>query len=262
MPRVYVKKVDARTYLRYTSETMQAAVYAVQKKGSSIFAASRSFSIPYGTLYNKVHGLHMKKPGANRVFTEKQEEELAEVIRVAGIWGYPLTPACIMKLVKQFVTCSKTTTKFQDNSPGKDWVLSFIKRHNLVARLSQNIKRSRAKVSHEVINDFFVNLAETVDGIPPENIVNYDETNFSDDPGSKRVVVQRGQKHVDRVIDHSKSSFSVMFAGAADGSMLPPYVVYAALHLYPTWTDGGPKGCRYNRTKSGIFFKFIIYPKC
>lgn len=255
MPRVYAKKVDGRTYSRYSSETLQAAVDAVQNNGSSIFSASRSFSIPYGTLYNKVHGLHMKKPGASRVLTDEQEEDLAEVIRIAGIWGYPLTPACITKLVKQYVTSRNANTRFQDNSPGKDWIDSLLRRHNLVARMSQNIKRSRAKVSHEVINDFFVNLAETVDGIPPENVVNYDETNFSDDPGSKRVVVQRGQQHVDRVMDHSKSSFSVMFAGAANGKMLPPYVVYAALHLYPTWTEGGPRGCRYNRTKSGIFLK-------
>ncbi|XP_055633246.1 uncharacterized protein LOC129773632 [Toxorhynchites rutilus septentrionalis] len=73
-------------------------------------------------------------------------------------------------------------------------------------------------------------------------MINYDETNFSDDPGSTKVVVQRGQKHVDRVMDHSKCSFSVMFAGAGNGKVLPPYVVYAALHLYPTWTEGGPKG--------------------
>lgn len=221
MPRIYVKKVDARTYARYTSETLQAAVDSVQQTGLSILAASRFFSIPYGTLYNKVHGLHQKKPGASPVFTGEQEEELAEVIRIAGIWGYPLTPACITKLVKQFLTSSKILTQFRDNSPGKDWINSFLKRHNLVTRLSQNIKRSRAKVSHKVIDDFFINLTETVDGIPPENIVNYDETNFSNDPGSKRVVVQKGQKHVDSVMDHSKSSYSVMFAGAANGKMLP-----------------------------------------
>lgn len=75
---------------------------AVKKSALSIYAASRSYGIPYGTLYNKIHGLHMQKPGTSPVLTETQENELAEVVRVAGIWGFPLTPACIMRLVEQF----------------------------------------------------------------------------------------------------------------------------------------------------------------
>lgn len=97
-----LKKVDARTYLRYTSETLQTAIEAVKKSALSIYAASRSYGIPYGTLYNKIHGLHTQKPGTSPVLTETQENELAEVVRVAGIWGFPLTPACIMRLVEQF----------------------------------------------------------------------------------------------------------------------------------------------------------------
>lgn len=48
-------------------------------------------------------------------------------------------------------------------------------------------------------------------------------------------------------------SFSVMFAGFADGSWLPPYILHKAEHLYDTWTTMGPKGARYNRTKSEWF---------
>ncbi|XP_055615154.1 uncharacterized protein LOC129761457 [Toxorhynchites rutilus septentrionalis] len=243
---------EKRTYTDYTPEKLQAAVAEVQKKGASIYVASWSFGIPYSTLYHKVHGLHNKKPGSPNVITDAQEKDLADTVRVEGIWGFPLTADCIKKLVKQFLDHNKMNTKL-NNSPGKDWVNSFLKRHNLVSRLSQNIKRSRAKVDPRTINEYFDNLATTVDDVPSENMINYDETYFSDDPGSTKVVVQRGQKHVDRVMDHSKSSFSVMFTGAGNGKVLPPYVVYAALHLYPTWTEGGPKGCRYNRTKSGWF---------
>lgn len=131
-------------------------------------------------------------------------------------------------------------------------------KETLSQRLSQNIKRVRAKVSPSILNEYFDKLATTLEGVPAENILNYDETNFTDDPESKTVIVRRGQKHVENVLDHSKSSFSVMFAGAADGALLPPYVVYASLHLYPTWTQGGPKGTRYNRSKSGKSFFFLL----
>ena len=49
-----------------------------------------------------------------------------------------------------------------------------------------------------------------------------------------------------------------MFAAAADGTILPPYVVYKAMHLYQSWTEGGPKNARYNRTKSGWFDSFCF----
>jgi hypothetical protein len=61
-----------------------------------------------------------------------------------------------------------------------------------------------------------------------------------------------------------------MFAAAADGTLLPPYVIYKAAHLYDTWTVGGPPGTRYNRTTSGWidgnccieWFSTIVIPYC
>jgi len=44
-----------------------------------------------------------------------------------------------------------------------------------------------------------------------------------------------------------------MFCGNADGEMLPPYIVYKSEAMWSTWTEGGPHGARYNRSKSGWF---------
>ena len=40
---------------------------------------------------------------------------------------------------------------------------------------------------------------------------------------------------------------------SASGDMLPAYVVYKAENLLSTWTEGGPKGTQYNRSRSGWF---------
>lgn len=90
--------------------------------------------------------------------------------------------------------------------------------------------------------------------VPPSNLVNYDKTNLVDDPGRKKIIVKRGCRYPERVCNSTKSATSLMCAAAADGTMLPCYVVYKALHLYDTWTDGGPEKCRYNRSKSGWFY--------
>lgn len=49
-----------------------------------------------------------------------------------------------------------------------------------------------------------------------------------------------------------------MFCGSASGTLLPPYVCYRAEHLYDTWTQGGPDGTRYNRSKNG-WFNVIVF---
>ena len=74
-----------------------------------------------------------------------------------------------------------TITKFFRNVPGEDWAKSFSKRHptTLSERISQNIKVSCASVGHETF--YFSNLKAEIDGVPLSNIVNYDETNLTDD---------------------------------------------------------------------------------
>jgi hypothetical protein len=92
-----------------------------------------------------------------------------------------------------------------------------------------------------------------LEGIPPTHILNYDETNLTDDPGRRKAVFRRGTKYPERIMNSTKSSTSVMFAGTASGQLLPPYVVYKSKNLYDTWTIGGPEGTRFNRSKSGWF---------
>ena len=44
-------------------------------------------------------------------------------------------------------------------------------------------------------------------GIPARNVFNFDETALIDHPGAKRVLVSRGYKRVERIVDHSKQTF-------------------------------------------------------
>lgn len=82
------------------------------------------------------------------------------------------------------------------------------------------------------VKEYFSNLKETLDNggepIRKENIFNYDETNLSDNPGTKKCIYKRGVKYPERIKDSTKSAISVMFCGSASGDMLPAYVVYKA----------------------------------
>ena len=144
--------------------------------------------------------------------------------------------------------------RFKDNLPGTELADSFLRRHHdkTAQRMCQNIKRSRASVSPEIIHEYFDNVKLSLIDVEASNIINYDETNLSDDPGSK-VIMKRGTKYPERIMDSTKSSTSLMYAGCADGTLLPTYVVYKSKNMYDTWTLGGAEGTRYNRSKSGWF---------
>lgn len=157
-------------------------------------------------------------------------------------------------LVKSYLDALGRRTIFKGNFPGYDWGASFLKRHPVLrTRVAENMKRARAKVSPEIVTKFFENLKPNIEGIPPENIMNYDESAFVNDPGKEKVLVRRGTKYPAKITEHSRVSVSVMVAGTASGDLLPPYVVYKSDCMWSTWILDGVHGARYNRTKSGWF---------
>ena len=115
------------------------------------------------------------------------------------------------------------------------------------------MKTARANVGKETISNYFEYSKEAVEGVEKSNIMNYDETNFSDNPGTKKLISKHGVKYPYRIRNFSKGAVSVMFAGTASGTLLPPYVVYKSSKLWSTWWENGPKNARYARTDSGWF---------
>ena len=107
--------------------------------------------------------------------------------------------------------------------------------------------------SSEQVNEFFRNISGVIQDTGPENIFNYDETNVTDDPGSKKVLVPRGARRIERVQEHSKMAISIMVCGSASGELLPPFVIYKAQNCYENWTKNGPTGTKYDVSKSGWF---------
>jgi hypothetical protein len=225
--------------------------------------AADFYSIPRSTIKLKVRHAATKgrvpvekgKPGHPTVFSVEEEKEFCEYVTKMSEFGYPIDTYDLQVIISSYLgRTGRKVAAFKNNIPGSDWTRSFIKRHNeLTTRFASNIKRVRAGITEETINEYFENLTKELNDVPTSNTWNFDETNLTDDPGQKRVLTKRGTKYPERIMNSSKSAISLMFCGNADGEVLPPYVVYKAEALWTTWTEGGPKGARYNRTKSGWF---------
>lgn len=266
MVRVYKRKIGTRSYKNYTEEQLNEAIQKVADGELSMKAAAARYKIPFGTIHNKFHGKHIKNTGGQPIFSNAEEMAIINAAAKCSDWGFPLDLLDIRMLAKSYLDRrGRVVTKFLNNIPGKDWALSLLQRHknDVAQRVASNINKSRAGVSREILEKYFDNLEVTLEGVAASNIFNYDETNVGDDPGKKRCIYRRGVKYPEKVINHSKSCTSIMICGSADGTLLPPYVIYKSEHLYNTWKEGGvqgkpccdksccKRGCRFNRTSHG-----------
>lgn len=254
MGREYKKKVGIK-FRFYEQKTLERALFDIKIKKRSIRGASEYYNIPKSTLHDHLKGKSVNSHGGQTLISLEEEKMFAEGIKTFSEWGFPMTRMDIRMLVRDYLNRKGVTIKkFPNNLPGIDWFYGFLRRNNaLTQRLAQNIKRCRANITREIVTNYFDNLRKILEDVPPSHIVNYDETNLTDDPGRVKVLCRRGSKRVERIIDSSKASTSVMMSISASGTLLPPYIVYKSVHLYPTWIEGGPEGSVYNRTKSGWF---------
>jgi len=162
----------------------------------------------------------------------EEDEETMFVNYCMKIWqfGFPVDTFDLRCIVKSYLECQgRKISKLNNNFPGIDWSLSFMRRHpQITVRFATDIKRKRAAVSVETINEYFDHLDKELEGVPPGNVWNYDETNLTDDPGNRRIITKRSMKYPERIINSTKLATSLMFCGSASGEILPPYVVYKA----------------------------------
>lgn len=261
MVRTYKRTLGARQYKDYTEEQLKRAVSAIRNGQLGYTEAANTFNIPRRTLVNKVKRKHLNAVGAPQIIAPEIERSLVDVIIASSEYGCPLTMTDLRVVLKAHLDKEGIRVyKFKNNMPGIDWGLNFITRHKhlLSNRNCQNIKRVRAEKTETQINEYFDNLEKSVSHISPDRILNYDETNITDDPGSKKCIFRRGIKYPERVLNSTKTSISIMFAATADGTVLPPYTVYKAERIYDAWCIGGPPGARYNRTKSGWFDQYCF----
>ena len=103
-----------------------------------------------------------------------------------------------------------------------------------------------------------VNFAQNVEGVAPKNMLNYDETNLSDDPGRKKVIMKKETRYSKCIMSHSKSTISIMCA-IVQMEIYYCHMSSISLHICMNlWTIEGPVDARYNWSFSG-WFKMLTF---
>lgn len=242
------------TNTNYTEETLTKALEEIKSGTKAIKEASRDYNIPRNTLKNKMKNRHGKNVGRPIIFTQEEEMVFVQHVMAVSDLGVPMTMYDLRCVIQQYLKNNKITKcdKFKNKMPGWDWGEGFLSRHpELKASFARNISRKRAQVDKEKLDGFFENLEKELDGVPAQNIFNYDETGFHDNPQKGKYLFRRTCRNPEIIRNSTKSCYTVVFCANAAGEMLPPYFIFKGINKMSNWILDGPKGCRMNASPSG-----------
>lgn len=136
------------------------------------------------TLQNRLQRKHNKHVGRPTVLSTEEEHLLVQTLAELANRGYPLTKQDIKVMIKCYLDKGgRIEERFKHNVPGDEFIRCFAARNNLSYWSPGNIKLARAKVGNS--KTYFNNIQGVLSNTEPRNIYNYDETNVTDDPGSK-----------------------------------------------------------------------------
>ena len=111
----------------------------------------------------------------------------------------------IRYFVMSYLDKKGVKSRFGDNLPTYQWLKPFLASNkDFSYRTATPIKR--AQVSRKDLRIFFDNFMKVADGVPPENIFNYDETCFADNPKKRKCLFKKGTKHCETINNTSKQA--------------------------------------------------------
>lgn len=250
----------------YTEADMLEAVRLVKEEELSIKAAAletnsvKKNSVPRTTLSDRLRWPDPQRSeplGRKTELSKEVEDALVYCLVKCAEFNYPLRKCDLQDIVQEYVTEHDIHTRFPRGRPGREWCRYFLRRHRHEVKIRRptNIRRSRAQVSPDIVKAYHEKLSNTIRDIPPVHIFNYDETNLRDDPGSEAAFFHVNHRHCEKVQNHSKVAYSIMFCVSAAGDMLPPMTVYKSNTdtIYKKWSKEGPPGSVFVASPSGWF---------
>jgi len=149
------------------------------------------YRVSKSTVSRKVLHKNNSTVGHPTAFSNSEETAIVKHLIAIGEWGFPMNLLNLRLLGKLYLDqAGRKVKSFRDNISGKDWARGFILRNSaqLTCREGQKTKAARSKVDAVTINIYFDNLADSPNDVPASQILNYDETNLSDNPRASKYI--------------------------------------------------------------------------
>lgn len=217
MVRNYIKKTERRNW---SEDNLIAALHAVQHDNQSVNSASIQYNIPEATLrrfvkkQNNLEDLPTSGGRFKRTFSNEQERELANYLKEFNVMAFGLTSKECRKLAYEYAEQNNITHQFNNDLKlaGKDWLISFMKRHNLSLRTPESTSLGRLMSFNRVEVTRFFDLLREVRlkyNFPPDKIYNTDESGFSTVPTKQpKILSPTGSRRVAKVASAEREEYN------------------------------------------------------
>ena len=162
MPRNYLKK---GSYQNYSFKDMERALALVNDEKKSVCYASKHTGVPYETLRRWItheSNIVIEKASRKPVLSMKEEELLITALKCSTECGYVQDRDDAAEMVKPFLDSLDRPNPFNNNYPGKDWMISFVFRHkeSLRPRKPELLTKARSEGLSENVVTMFHSLLD------------------------------------------------------------------------------------------------------
>ncbi|XP_014845953.1 PREDICTED: uncharacterized protein LOC106919834 [Poecilia mexicana] len=267
MPRQWIRKTDRGV----PADVLKKASDEVTKKSKSVRSVAKAYGICHVTLSRYCKSLQkLREQGSsdlpsvgywssNKVFSEVQEEVLADYLTQAADLYYGLTPCEVRKFAYQLAVTyniKHPQTWDEKQMAGPDWFTLFMKRNpSLSLRSPEATSLTRAtSFNRQNVERFFNSLGQVIKryNFDGSDIWNVDETGVTTVQSPNRVVARRGVKQVGAMTSGERGVLvSVACAVQALGNAIPPFFVFPRKRYKELFIQSGPTGSAGSGNASG-----------
>ena len=196
---------------------------------------------------NNTQTTRTKMSGTQQKLSPQEEGVLIEAVIKQGRLGFPLTHDRVERVVNTILGYQAGT----DSDVGKNWVDRFITRHEdqLHTYWTKHLPGNRAGAVNPTNIRSWEDIIEeevVVPGIRPEDMYGMDETYMPPEFAQmRRVIAGKGKSIQYEQGGSSRQTITVLATICADGSTLPPNVIFKAARLVPEWFDDNVANATY-----------------
>ena len=256
---------------KWSTDSMQQAVKAIQEKKMGLLKASKQFHVPRTTLARHLKGTNkfakagIKHSGRKADLPELLEKELVDHILKLESRFYGLRPIDLQKLAFEIAQANNLHTRFNKEKKvaGKEWLQSFMKRHPEISlRTPQPTSLARASGFNKTqVTRFFNIIEEIIDqhNITPNNIWNMDESGLTVVQKVSKILAKKGKHQVGAITSLERGhTITIICCMNAAGNYLPPAMIFPRKRMKPELQDGAPVGTMFACQVDKKYFKFCL----
>ncbi|KAI8514447.1 hypothetical protein Bbelb_070380 [Branchiostoma belcheri] len=245
-------------------EFMESVLRDIKENSLKPAEAARKYNIPRTTLNDKLSGKSKvdARNGRPPILSKEEESTILKYSEYRVRAGHPVTKTAMLSMTaaihsrhsKMIGVKSKFDPK---KGPSRQWWADFKKRNGVLLRKPDPLDRGRKDAVDKATVDNFFTLYQDLlktHGLEkaPHRVYNADETGFTLDPQRKKIVTFHSVLGTSSSVrPGTRDHVSVMECASADGTAIPPLIIFSKNFPSSPYKLEGPENALYASTPSG-----------